>query len=75
MFRNNVGPKDRVFRAVAGTILISCYFSAPELGMKWVALFCGLYLTFTAVMSSCAVYAVVDRNTNIEEETDADTAA
>ncbi|MFT4714922.1 MAG: hypothetical protein ACI861_001046 [Paracoccaceae bacterium] len=71
MFRNNVGPKDRVYRAVAAIILISSYFSAPEFALKWVILFSGLYLFFTAVMSTCAIYSVTGRNTN--DEADAET--
>ncbi|GEM_PF-1294336 len=72
MFRNNVGPKDRVYRAVAAIILVSVYFSAPELSWKWVALFTGLYLLFTSMMSSCAIYSVTGRNTNDEMEAEAE---
>ena len=75
MFRNNVGPKDRVYRAVAAIILISSYFSASEFAWKWVMLFAGLYLFFTAVMSTCAIYSVTGRNTNKEPEADAEVKA
>ncbi len=75
MFRNNIGPKDRVFRAVAGTILVSVYFSAMATSWNGVALFIGLYLLFTAMMSSCAVYAVIGRNTNQDHEAEADAKA
>lgn len=75
MFRNNIGPKERVFRAVAGTILVSVYFSATHASWNGVALFIGMYLLFTAMMSSCAVYAVIGRNTNQEPEAEADAEA
>ncbi len=75
MFRNNVGPKDRVYRAVSGTILVSVYFSAPEMALKWAVLFVGLYLLFTAMMSSCVIHSVTGRNTNQEPEADAETEA
>ena len=68
MFRNNVGPKDRVYRAVAAIILVSTYFSAPEFQWRGVVLFIGIYLLFSAVMSTCAIYSVVGRNTNQEED-------
>jgi len=70
MFNNNVGPKDRVYRAVAGTILISAYFSAQDWPLKWVALFIGLYLMFTAIMAVCSIYSVTGRNTNMDAATD-----
>jgi DUF2892 family protein len=68
MFRNNVGPKDRVYRAVAAIILVSAYFSAGNWAWNGVALFAGLYLLFTAMLSSCAIYSVTGRNTNQDEE-------
>jgi len=75
MFKNNVGPKDRVYRSVAGTILVSCYFSADHWSLKYVALFVGLYLLFTAVMAVCAIYSVVGRNTNTEAQPEVETDA
>lgn len=75
MFRNNVGPKDRVYRIVAAIILVSSYFSAPEFAWKWVILFAGLYLFFTSVMSTCAIYSVTGRNTNDDAEADTEVEA
>ena len=75
MFRNNVGPKGRINRAVAGTILVSVYFSAPEMALKWAVLFVGLYLLFTAMMSSCVIHSVTGRNTNQVAEANAESQA
>ena len=72
MFRNNVGPKDRAYRASAAIILVSLYFSRPDLDWGGVALFIGMYLLFTAMMSSCAIYAVTGRNTNQEADAEAE---
>ncbi len=70
MFRNIVGPKDRVYRTTATIILVLAYFSTPEFAWKWVALFSGLYLLFTAKLSSYVAYSVIGRNTNQEVETE-----
>jgi DUF2892 family protein len=72
MFRNNVGPKDRVYRATAAIILVTVYFTRPELAWSGVALFAGMYLLFTAMMSSCVIYSVTGRNTNQDSEADAE---
>jgi len=58
MFKNNISPRDRVYRASSSAILISAFFSAPDWSLKWVALFVGLYLLFTAILSTCAIYSV-----------------
>jgi len=75
MFKNNISPRDRVYRASASAILISAFFSAPDWSMKWVALFVGLYLLFTAVTSTCAIYSVFRRSTKDEAEPEADATA
>jgi len=68
MFKNNVGPKDRVYRAAAAAILVSTYFSADGFAFGGVALFVGLYLLFTAAVSTCPIYSVIGRNTNMDAE-------
>lgn len=72
MFRNNVGPKDRVYRATAAAILIMTYFVADHFAWGGVALFTGLYLLFTSIMSTCAIYSVTGRNTNQGDEPSAE---
>ncbi len=64
MFKNNVGPIDRVIRAILGVALIVIYFMYPALAWKWVALVAGLILLFTAVMSTCFIYSVLGFRTN-----------
>ena len=68
MFKNNVGPKDRVYRAAAAAILISTYFSADGFAFGGVALFVGLYLLFTAAVSTDPIYTVTGRNTNMDAD-------
>lgn len=68
MFKNNVSPRDRVYRAAAAAILISTYFSADGFAFGGVALFVGLYLLFTAAVSTCPIYSVMGRDTNVDAD-------
>ncbi|MFQ5437749.1 MAG: DUF2892 domain-containing protein [Paracoccaceae bacterium] len=71
MFKNNISLRDRVYRAAASAILISAYFSATDWAFRWVALYAGLYLLFTAIMSTCAIYSVIGYNGNSRSEDEA----
>jgi len=75
MFKNNIGPNERVYRAVAGTILASVYFSHLAGNWSGVALFVGMYLLFTAMMSSCAINTVLGRKPSQDAEALADAPA
>lgn len=69
MFRNNVGGADRIVRAIIGVALIAAFFLYPDLAnWKWVALFVGLILLFTSVMSTCMIYTVLGMTTRKDAE-------
>jgi len=75
MFKENIRARERVYRSVAGTILISTYFNADGFAWNGVSLFVGLYLLFTAVVSTCPIYSVLGRTSLEADAPDAEESA
>jgi hypothetical protein len=61
-YRKNVGATERVARAVAGGLMISCAFTAfAQSPLKWVLLGSGIITLLTGVIGFCPACAMVGR--------------
>ncbi|PQO23767.1 DUF2892 domain-containing protein [Rhodobacteraceae bacterium WD3A24] len=62
MFKQNVGPLDRVLRVVVGLVLLAGFFVFPESPYRWVLLI-GLIPLITGLVSVCPIYAALGMST------------
>lgn len=62
--KKNIGTSDRLGRAVGGASLLTCSFLAPLPLAVRVAVFAtmGVYLLMTALVGTCAGYALVGKS-------------
>jgi hypothetical protein len=62
--KKNVGTSDRLARALGGASLLTCSFLAPLPLAVRVAVFCatGVYLLMTALVGTCAGYALIGKS-------------
>ena len=63
--KKNVGPSDRLARVLGGASLLTCSFLAPlPLAVRAVVFgTMGVYLLITALVGTCAGYALMGKST------------
>ena len=63
--KKNLGPSDRLARVLGGASLLTCSFLAPLPLAVRTAVFgtMGVYLLITALVGTCAAYALMGKST------------
>ena len=61
--KKNIGTMDRVARVIIGFIAFVLIFFVSSLVLKIVLLFLGLFSIVEALISRCALYALLGKNT------------
>lgn len=61
MFEQNVGFSDRAMRTIAGAVLITMIFLAPEAPLRWFGLV-GIVPLLTGLFGVCPFYRLIHRS-------------
>lgn len=63
MIQKNIGTADRVLRAIIGALVFASIPFIDSGMLKMVGIMLGLFMMYQALMSWCALYALLGKNT------------